>query len=826
MESKLQINPLNTLDMEKQLEPYSLIEDNTIVTHFPDGSKAYRPYIVDNSNSNRHHNENLALILSEHELAKIGSTLKEAIEEDIESQKDFFKAVAYCSELLGLNLISDSDNDLPFKGASKVFSPKMFEVAQALLADMRGIYKSTGMVDSYTVGEQTYDLEESSSKLKDWANYYLDYVAKEFRDEAEQSNFWAVLAGSSYKKVYISPTLNRVVSERIPIEDFIVNGIYSSYLTAPRRTHILRLSQKAFYTRINMGIYRDIRVNKEDDYGIDEDDEIREQLNSQTGTEPRSIKEDGVYVNYESHADWYIEGDDRVPKNGIPNPYLITLDRSSGKVLGLYRNWLEEDPERKRIEYFCHQKMLTALKGSGYGLVHYAPKLAAAATSLARQGVNSAMLASFPGGFYQQGLRLDKNNITFAPGEWNSAISPTGVLKDSFFTPPFRDPSPLLNEFRKDFEDSIAKPAAVIEQKISDLPVNASTQTVLAIFEELHKLPNVIMQNAYESLKTELGLIKDRFKEWLGDRSYSFKVSGAEKVITKEDFKEGVILVPSADPSAKSTAHKLILAEVVLNNAKAAPDIYNQKYAHRLYLENMHVAKKDIDKLLNPSADDSPPPQPKDPISTIMSIIKGEPVTAFIWQDYNSYIAVLDAWIQMNPQNQHVNNAMALKTQYEAFKYMVDSYTALGIPPPEDPSQLTPEQQNHLAVQLAHIKMQELQEAQSQASQQSQSPLDLAAVELESAKMQAQIAHEKNEIELRKIAVSEKKIDMDHQLSVQEFELKMRIQHLQAERESFKIAHEEAIKERDQALKEKEAAIEEMNHKIEEFQNQSQIGQI
>jgi len=793
-------------------EPYSVIEGDSIITRFPDGSTAYVPYVPDNQNSNRHHNENLALILSETELSKIGSSLKYAIEEDIESQRPFHEAVAYCMKLMGLDLRSKISENLPFDGASGVYSSKMFEVAQTVLADVRGIYKTTGIADVYTLGQQTYELEDSSSKMKDWANYYIDYVAKEFKTDAEQQAFLTIMAGYSYCKVFISPTLNRVVCEPIDIEDFIVNAIYSSHLTAPRRTHILRLSQKEFITRIHMGIYRDIRISKEEDGGFDTEDVIREQMNRQTGADPRGIPEDGVYVNYESHADCNIDGDDMVPDDGIPSPYRITLDRQSGKLLGLYRNWKEGDPERKRIEYFACEKFLTALQGPGYGLAHYAPKLAAAATSLARQAVNAATLAGFPGGFCKQGMRFDNNNISFEPGEFKPVMGVVmDKLEDNFFIPPFRDPSPLLNEFRKDFEESIAKPAAIADQKVADLPVNASTQTVLAIFEELHKLPNVVMQNFYESLKVKLGLIKDRFEEWLGDNTYRFKIAGADRTITKADFKEGIILVPSADPSAKSTAHKLILSSAVLDNAKAAPDIYNQKYAHELYLKQLNLSKEDIDKLLNPPKDETPPPQPMDPVSTMMALIKGEPVTAAVWQEHDAYIAILNAWIQMNPQDPHLQNAMALKTQYEAYKYMVDAYAALGMQPPQDPSQLSPDQQNQIAVQLAYVKMQEMQEAQAQvAQQQGQAPMDLAAVELESAKMQAQIQHEKNEIELRKIEIDEKKIEMDYQLKLQEFDLKMRIQNLQAERESFKIAHEQALKERDQALKEKEAVVDEM----------------
>lgn len=785
------------------------IEGNNLVLRFPDGSRAYRPY-EDTTNHRHHdHKENLALFLDDRELSMVGGPLKYAIEEDIESQAPFIKAVSEFITLMGLNLGSNgSQNNLPFEGASEVYSTKVFETLQALIASVRVIFKASGMVDTYTVGDQNYQLEDSSSRMSDWFNYYFDFVAKEFRPEAEQSANWTFVGGSSSKKVFISPTLDRVVSEAIPIEDFIVNDVYSSHFTAPRRTHRLRLSEKEFMTRVKMRLYRDIRVLKQDDDGIDSDDVIREATNKQTGTDPRGIPDDGVYVIYECHADLCIDGDHTVPKDGIPNPYIVSIEQQSGKVLNIFRNWEEGDPQRKRIEYFVNYKMLSALRGCGYGLVHYAAKLAAAATSLERQIINSAIFANFPGGFYQEGMRFDENNINTAPGEWKGVMS-GGALKDAFFTFPYKDPSPILAELKKDLEDSIGRPCTIIDQKVSEIPVNASTQTTLAIFEELHKIPNIIMQNFYESLTVELGLFKDRFKEWLpDDQPYHFKVAGGNRYIMKSDFQDGVKVVPASDPTAKSSAHKTILAEVIMNNAKTLPDIYDMRYAAELQLKNLHVSKEDIDKLLK-QPDKVPPPQPMDPVSTIMAIIKGEPVTAAVWQNHDAYLAILDSWIQNNPQNPNLQNAMALKSQYEAFKYMVNAYANLGIAPPENPSQLNPEQQNQLATEIAYTQQQAQQE-----QPQIEPPLDPGRVELEAAKMEAQIAHEKNELEFARIELSREKMQGERELNIKEFELKSQIQHLKAENESFKIAHDQAIKERDQALKEKDSMMEEYQHQM------------
>src|ERR1700735_3049931 len=200
--------------------------------------------------------------------------------------------------LICLHLSAPKDKTL-FDGASTVYSAASFEVLQNLLASVRGgIFKSSGMVDACVIGEPTDELNDRADRMKAWFNYYIDCIAKEYRKEAMQSAFWTFLAGSSYKKVYICPVLKRPVSEAIPLEDFIVNNVYATHLTASRRTHILRLNEKDMQTRIQMGLYRDINIGKDDDDSTT-DSPIRDQLNKVMGYEPMHSRIDDMYGLYE-----------------------------------------------------------------------------------------------------------------------------------------------------------------------------------------------------------------------------------------------------------------------------------------------------------------------------------------------------------------------------------------------------------------------------------------------------------------------------------------------------------------------------------------------
>jgi hypothetical protein len=46
--------------------------------------------------------------------------------------------------------------------------------------------------------------------------------------------------------------------------------------------------------------------------------------------------------------------DEKNNETGIKLPYVVTIDENSGQVVGIRRNWLEDDELKCRREYFVH----------------------------------------------------------------------------------------------------------------------------------------------------------------------------------------------------------------------------------------------------------------------------------------------------------------------------------------------------------------------------------------------------------------------------------------------------------------------------------------
>lgn len=790
------------------------------IMRFPDGTAIVGPNddesaLYPNRITTEKHDENLALILDENELRDIGNSLKVSIEEDIASQDQFFESIAKIIEYLGLTLTSESDKeDLPFKGATSIYSPAMFESALDLIASARSsIYPSDNMVDTIILGEANDQLQDIAYRKKAFFNYYFDNVAKEFRKEAVRTIFWATIAGSAYKKVYICPVMGRPVSNFIPIEDFIVNREHSSHLASSRKTHILRINEREYQIRVIAGIYRDITIMKQDDK-TDNNDVIKEQLDQLSGYESsnRNYNDNG-YKIYECHVDYRIKGDAAASQYDIPLPYIISIDEKSGKVLSIRRNWKEDDFLKKKREYFVNYSLLPSLDGEGYGLVNYAGRLTEAATSLTRQLINAGTYANFPGGVYQSGIRLENNNLRPAPGEFvpiQTGGIPIGQAIESL---PYKEPSPALLALKNEIEDNIRKPSAIINQKITDLAPRAPQGSVLLMLENLHKIPNAIMQSFHESFTRELELFNDRFAEWLpAGQPYPFMVPGGSNVIMKEDFNVEIQVKASSDPSKQNSAHRFLVSEIVINKSREAPEIHNMDAVFRYFYKNVGLSEEEINKLLSPRKEQIP--QPMDPVSTIMALTQGEPAVAAVWQDHDAYITIIDLWMQTNPQNPNIPAAQALKAQHEALKYMVDIYSQLNMAPPEDPSKITPDQQNQLAISVAQIKMKEAQEAAEKAGPPPEPPLDPARVMMEDSILKAQMSHEKNQLEYKKLELENQKIQMEFMIKEQEFNLKTQIQSLKqaleeqkSQMDFIKMNHEQELKERDQIIKENENII-------------------
>jgi len=771
------------------------MENGQPVLRFPDGSvmAATAPFP---------HNGNLAEILSPAELNSLGMSLKELIEEDLESQQPYFDGVMQTVEELGLIPGAEAVDGTGQIGSTDfVNSTALLDALFNIAALARqNLYKANDMVDTRIVGTPSMQSFEVAERKKLFFNYYLTYISKEFRKESVRTIIWSAIAGSIYKKVYIDPVLGRPTSIFIPVKDFIVNRAHATHHASMRKTHRLRLSNHELQVRRVQGIYRDVPIMPEES-GEAENDELQDLLNSIAGYEEVYNRNERDFVIYETHVQMRINGDPASKETPLALPYIISLDADSGTVLGVYRNWRQDDPTYKAIDYFVNFPFFPSLDGEGYGFSNYAARLSRAATMITRQLLTSAQFANFPGGFVQGGMRLQSSTFSPSPSEFITLNSPTGKLNEAIMPLPYREPSPTLDAMRKEIEDSIRRPCMIMNDKVMDIAPRAPQGTVLFMLEQMHKVPTALLQTLYEAFSEELELLNQRLYEWLPpNQSYPFSVNGGSHVIMKNDFAPGIQVYPSVDPSLPNSSYRMLQSELLLQTAQKYPEQHNTNAVLTYYYENMGLGPDEIQGFLVPPPSPPPPVPALDPVTENTHILTAAPVNASIDQDHDAHI-IVHSQLLNHPDPTVGAAAQAHIKQHEAFKFTVQIYSALHMQPPSDPNQLPIAQQNQIAMMAAQV-VQQQNHAKSAQSGPTMEQLKMHEVEARNKQ------HERDaQIKLAQIRLEYDRLRQESQEEAAILAEKESANQLRLQLEQLKFEHEKELKEVELRMKVQEMEL-------------------
>jgi len=749
--------------------------------------------------------DNIAPLFSPHALRELGLKLKDDIDEDFKSQEPYISAVTETINQIGLELTNQGPTEgAAFKHASGVTSVALLETVLELTLNISSFLFGRGnLVDTALWGEPQTEYMDRSEHVKQFANQYFTYELPEYRAESETTIMWAMTCGDAYAKIYEDPIRDLVVKLKIPIQNFAIHRDFSSPYGSMRKTHLEYITAYEFKLRTRDGYYiSHDRIPLTTNSSTYEGDDLENTLDYLRGVEREDDEDErDLICMAESHLFRYFEEDPLSKPDGIVSPYRVTINRNSGVINGIYRNWAEDDPKHKETEWFAWYGCMPAFKGAGYGLAHWAGNQARAATLVTRQIMDAALYANFPAFFYQQGISLDANNIRMAPGTGIPIPAVGNSIRDSIMEVPFKGPDQSMYNLKKDLEDSIQRPAGALNPSFIDMSPNAPVATSLALIEGRQKLPNAILQKAYDSFSHELELFRQRWHDWLRPgQMYEFKVANGNYWVSREDFAGHIRLVPAGDPSTHNSAYRLLRAQMLLTTAQSMPEYHNMPAVLTYYYKCANIPDEQIQAFV-PQPQEAPPPPPppaRDPASEMAALMQGEPVKAYVWQDQPAYVTVLQTLLDDQTQQQIWPNVLAQIQARKALQVMIEMFTYVGMPVPEDPSQITPEMQNQIAMLLAQKVMQE----QQAPSNNPPAPIDPALVAMEEVKMQGEIAAMKNETELLKIHGEREKWEQEYIYKEKDLEMRHDIDMLKLQIAAQKLEMDTMAKERDHISRE------------------------
>ena len=584
------------------------------------------------------HNANLAEILDESTLGEISSELREMYEEDMDSRQDWEQSYTKGLDLLGIKY---EERTHPFDGATGVTHPLIAESVTQLQAQAyKELLPAGGPVKTQVLGSKTMEKEAQASRVKNFMNYQVTEVMEEFDPDTDQMLFYLPLSGSTYKKVYFDPTKNRAVSAFVPSEDLVVPYSATDLNTAPRVTHVLRMDENQVRKMQVAGIYRDVEVSTSND----SDDPVREKVDQIEGVSKGYS--DDVHTILEMHVEMDLEGFEDMGPSGEPTgiklPYIVTLDHGSGEILSVTRNYDQQDPLKRKRQYFVHYKFLPGLGFYGFGLIHMIGGLGRAATSILRQLIDSGTLANLPSGFKARGIRIRNDDEPLSPGEFRDIDAPGGDIRNSIIPLPFKEPSGTLAQLLASLIEGGRRFVSIADQQLGDgaksgdMPVG----TTVALLERGMKVMSAIHKRLHYAQKTEFRLLARIFAENLPS-SYPYEVAGAPSEIKSQDFDGRVDVIPVSDPNIFSMAQRVTLAQTQLQLAQSNPQIHNLHEAYKRMYQALEV--QNIDEILPAKKE----PQPTSPSIENAKGMQGELLTAFQQQDHDAHIMTHIAFMKL-----------------------------------------------------------------------------------------------------------------------------------------------------------------------------------
>ena len=554
--------------------------------------------------------DNVAEEIEEGRLQTIGLKVKAEYELDEHSREDW-RLMA--ERALDRAKLKKTPKNYPFENASNIKYPLLATAANQFAAraypsivDGKRIIKAQvigndeglpmldqqgqPVVDPQS-GEPQWQVQpgakrNKADRISQHMSFQLTHEMEEWEADTDMLLHQIPIVGCAFRKVWRDKIWSRNRSEMVPAMDFCVHSATRSLETVPRMTQVFELYPHECEDRVNAGLFLDcVDELQRADYGEDDDDA------------PLEFCEQHRLLDLD--------------EDGFREPWIVTIHKESGKVMRIVANY---DPEDIRIEdnrlapipryqMFVKYGFLPDPEGGFYdiGFGELLESLSEIIDTTVNQMLDAAHLQNAGGGFIGSGLRLKKNQIRFAPGQYHVVESSGGKIRDSVYNMEHPGPSQTLFSLLGSMIEAGREVANVKDILTGDQQRAQPATTTLALIEQGMKVYTSIYKRIYRSLRKEYTLLFRLNQKHLDDESY-FTILDNPAAVARSDYDESIMdVMPVADPNVVTDMQKMARAQVYMEMAgtpqfeQAGGDV---REAMRRFLEA--TGAEDIEKLLPP----------------------------------------------------------------------------------------------------------------------------------------------------------------------------------------------------------------------------------
>ncbi len=512
--------------------------------------------------------ENILDDLSKEQKEKIASECKSAFDDDLRSRGEWESNI---DDWIALAKQTKQDKTYPWPGASNVKYPLVATAAMQFAArSYPSLVPSNGkVVNSVVIGKDTTgEKYEKAQRVSTYMSYQIMHEMRGWEEDMDKMLMMLPIVGTMFKKTWYDKVEDKIKSKLILPKYLVVNYWTTNLDESERISEVIHMSPRLLKERQNMGVYA------EEDLG----DPVAENhlMPDDADTNSKSIP----YTIIEQHT--FLDLDD----DGYAEPYIVTFDYSSGKLLRISRRYLlddvvlKDDEETiariKPIQMYTKFGFIPNPDGSFYDIgfgVLLGP-INESVNTLINQLVDSGHLHNLQSGFIGKALRVKMGDQSLRPGEWRPVNATADDLRKQIVPLPTKEPSSVLFQLMGTLITSGKELASVAEIFTGKMPgQNTPATTTMATVEQGMKVFTAVYKRIFRALSQEFEKIFDLNKLYTDPNKY---ITVLDMEIGPDDFdKASCDVSPGADPNAASQQEKLMKAQGLMEMLQIAGPMLN-----------------------------------------------------------------------------------------------------------------------------------------------------------------------------------------------------------------------------------------------------------
>lgn len=549
--------------------------------------------------------QNLAALLTDAVVAKIGADAIRDIEIDEESRAEWLKRY---DRWMDMAMQIRRPKMTPWPGAANVKYPLLTTASiQFQARAYPAIVDGAQLVKCKVLGpDPDGDKRARADRIAQHMSWQLMFRMPDWESETDRLLLMLPIVGTVMRKTYFDALANTNVSELVPADDFVIDYHAPSLERAPRYAHKLRYYPHEVSEKVMAGLWLPVT-------GVADDESSQDQ--------------DAIQLFFEAHRNIDLDGD------GYPEPYVVTCTKD-GQVARIVPGFGPEEAtvstdqglmkltdatdagleplsvvKIERRQHFTKYGFIPAPDGSFYdiGFGWLLEDIGEAVNGTINQMLDAGALQNAGGGFMSSAINLRGGDYKFRLGEWKR-VDASGPINQAVFPMPAPGPSAVLFQLLEMLIGA-AKEITSVQDILTGAqqPANTPATTTIATIEQAQKVMTAIFKRIHRSFGKELRILRRLNRDYLDDEEY-FELNdegGGMGQITAQDYQDRDLDVePLSDPNNASDMQRQAKAQgLMMFNGDP---LVNQEEIRRRVLSAM--GQDDIKTLLTVP---QPAPDPK-----------------------------------------------------------------------------------------------------------------------------------------------------------------------------------------------------------------------